>query len=499
MATAVLTNIPTTISLAESTTGWNGDSFSLEPDIKVQGSNSIACAQTNSGINDLWYAGSWDLTAGEHLRLWMNSSYVGAYGQTESLDGIQVYISDGTNTAYWTVGGSDTYGGGWTQLVVYTGNTPTSGTVPAGNTTEVGIRINTHSKPRNVPANMWVDAWYYGDGYTITGGTSGDEIDWSHVAALDYIEAYGVVVRSEDIYFMAGDISVGSGATTTYFKSSQKVQFTDKPVNSILYSITFQGSGCNVDITGGAWGAAGIQDYVLDASDATINSFTLSGVQFEKSGLITFSSVTDIQNSVFNICGQVNPSTGVFGGNSFSNYIGTTGAVLFPTSDSNFSDCDFINCDNGIEYDATSDATSPSLVDMTFDDIGGNYDMNNTSGAALTIALGGTSNANSYNPGGSTVTFLSSSTLTLTVKDETGSPVDVAHAYIDDNNITPFIMNQDTNASGIASTSWTGGSVIGATWRVRKYGYKPYTAVSDVPASGTKEIPVTLIVDPQQT
>ena len=42
-----------TISAAESTTNWVGDTFSLEPDIKVEGGNSIACTQTNSGTNDI--------------------------------------------------------------------------------------------------------------------------------------------------------------------------------------------------------------------------------------------------------------------------------------------------------------------------------------------------------------------------------------------------------------------------------------------------------------
>ena len=52
---------------------------------------------------------------------------------------------------------------------------------------------------------------------------------------------------------------------------------------------------------------------------------------------------------------------------------------------------------------------------------------------------------------------------------------------------------------GMGKQQETCGAVTGATWRVRKYGYRPYTAIADVPASGSKDIPVTLIVDPQQT
>ncbi|MHA1198089.1 MAG: hypothetical protein ACTSQF_01845 [Candidatus Heimdallarchaeaceae archaeon] len=433
MATAVLTNTPTIINGCNDATdegNWNGDTFTLEPDIKVEGANSIACAQTNNGVNDIYVSGTWDLTGGEHLRLWVNSSYVGAYGDIESNNGMQIFISDGTNTAYWTVGGSDTYGGGWVQFVTYTGGTPTSGTVPTGNSTQIGFRINTTAKPRNVPANMWVDQWIYGDGYTITGGTSGDEIDWSYVSAIDKTNAYGIVTRIDDIYFFAGDVIVGNGATTTYFNSGQKIQFKDLPVLSTLYSVTFEGSACNVDIAGGTYGAAGTQNFTFDASDTNLNSFDLSGVQFEKASSVTFSAGETILSSVFNNCGQVDPSTSTFTGMIFSNYIGTTGALLFPSDDSNISGLEFINCDNGVEYDSSSDASSPKFDDFTFDDEAGNYDVNNTSGIEVSISKNNGSDPNSYNPSGDIVNFLGASVTTqITVKD-VGTGLDVENARV---------------------------------------------------------------------
>lgn len=417
MATATLTNVPATISLAESTTGWTGDSFSLEPDIKKQGSNSVACAITpNAGSSqEIYYTG---FTAADlstvHLRLWFNISFNGNLATTNP---VQVFISDGTNTAYWDVDVT-TYAGGWAQAVIYTGDTPLSGTKPTGNSTRVGLKFSVASKPRNVPANAWFDAWYYGDGFTVTGGTSGDEIDWSHVAALDLIEAYNVIERLNDVYFFAGDVTIGAGATTTYFKSGQKVQFADLPVLSTLYGVTFEGSACNVDITGGSYGAAGTQNYTFDASDININSFVMSGVQFEKASTVDFAAGETISTTTFSNCGQVDPSTATFSGIIFSNYVGTTGAMIFPSDDSNISDIEFINCDNGVEYAASSDSTTPTFSAFTFDDVSGNYDVNNTSGSAVTITIADGGNANSYNPGGSTVTFDNPITHTLTGMQE---------------------------------------------------------------------------------
>jgi hypothetical protein len=302
------------------------------------------------------------------------------------------------------------------------------------------------------------------------------------------------------VYFLAGSVTIGT-TITTWFKSGQKIQFRDTggiaSFAATLFEINFAGSGLRVDITGGSIGAAGTQDYLFDAADTNIVSFDMLGVQLAKANSILFEAGQTIDTCVFDACGQIVPKTSTFSGHTISNSVDAGGAVLFPTDDSNFSGCEFVNNDKAIEYDATSDATTPALTDMIFDDVGGNFDINNTSGSSVSLSLSGTSNANSYT--GSLVTFLSSSTLTMVVRDEAGGFIDVAHAYIDDNNLTPFIMNKDTNASGVASTTWSGGAVAGATWRVRKYGFKPYTAIADVPASGAKEIPVTLIVDPQQT
>ena len=412
MASAVLTNTPTVINGCNDATdqgNWQGDTFSLEPDNKVEGANSVACVMTpNAGNSQEIYVDgtTWDFAPDVHIRVWINLTFNGNL-QTEANDGLQIYIYDGTNSDYWTVAGSDTYAGGWTQFVIYTGNTPTEANITGtyDSITRIGMRVKALTKPRNVPANTWLDQWTYGDGFTITGGTNGDEIDWSHVAALDLSNAYGIVTRLDDVYFMAGDVTVGNGATATWFKSGQKAQFKDLDVLSTLYGVTFEGSACNVDIEGGSYGAAGIQDYLFDASDTNLNAFDLTGVQFENANSVLFAAGQSITNNVFNQCLQVDPSTATFTGNNFSNSEDTSGAVLFPSTSSNISKLNFVNCDFGVEYDATSDSTDPTFTDFVFDDVAGNYDVTNSSGASATIILSGTSNANSYNPSGSSIVF----------------------------------------------------------------------------------------------
>ncbi|MBW2178757.1 MAG: hypothetical protein JRG81_00045 [Deltaproteobacteria bacterium] len=382
MAIAVLTNKPTVIDNAESTAQWDGDTFVLEADNKVQGDNSVACIFTPSASQEVWVDGSWDLSGGEHLRLWMNNT-ITAYLQSEALDGIQIFVSDGTNEDYWTVGGADTYGGGWKQFVVDTTSTPTEDNGAVHSTiTRIGIRMNVHTRPKNA-TNLWLDAWTYGDGYTVTGGTSGDDIDWSHVADLDLVDAFGIVTRIDDIYFFAGAVIVGNGATTTYFASGQKVQFKDLPVNSTLYGVTFEGSACNIDIAGGSYGAAAAQDFFIDASDTNLNSFDLTGVQFEKASSAIFAAGENITSNVFNNCGQITPGLSIFQNNTIGGYTGTLAAVLAPAVVTNFknniyvNNTDVTNDPAAIEYDAVGSYGSDG---DTFDN--NDYDVLNSDNAA---------------------------------------------------------------------------------------------------------------------
>lgn len=353
MGTAALTNTPTVLDLAEATTNWNGDTFATQSDLFLQGSTGVECALTTNGNNDIYVDGftAADLSS-VHLRLWFNITFIGNLSSTNP---IQVFISDGVNTAYWDVG--FTYNGGWANAVVDTSQPPLSGTKPIANSSRVGMRFVTSTKPRNVPANAYFDAWYYGDGYTVTGGTSGDEIDWEAIYQADLANAYGVVKKIDDIYFLSGDVAVGSGATTTWFSSGEKVQFQDLPVNSTLYGVTFSGSGLTVDISGGTYGAAASQNYDFDASDTAMD-FTMTGVQFEKAGATSFGAGGDITNCVFSNCGQIDPSTAVFNNITVSGYTGAEGgAILYPNTDTNIDTIILISAGTGYGLELSENGT----------------------------------------------------------------------------------------------------------------------------------------------
>ena len=87
----------TSITTAETVTGWTGDTFVLEPDLKVEGSNSVATIQTANGANTVTFSGNWNM-AGSHIRMYMNSAIVAPYGVTEANNGIEIVVDHGGGT-----------------------------------------------------------------------------------------------------------------------------------------------------------------------------------------------------------------------------------------------------------------------------------------------------------------------------------------------------------------------------------------------------------------
>jgi len=159
---------------------------------------------------------------------------------------------------------------------------------------------------------------------------------------------------------------------------------------------------------------------------------------------------------------------------------------------------------HAIEFGANTPA-SLTFNNLTFTGYGANGTtdaaIHNNSNKAIAISLNGTTQPTVLNSGSSTTTFPSSITLKMIVKNEAGTGINGAFAYIDDNDETPFIMNtqtaQDAGVDGVAKVTHTTGPVTGARWRVRLYGYKNFKQIIDIESSDIT-LPITLVVDQQQ-
>jgi len=100
VAISVTANM-STISLCEDTTGWTLDDANNDNVMKIQGSYCLATqVKSTTGPTD-YFTGSFDMT-GKCIYVWMICN---GLTDTKANGGFRIYVSDGSNTGYWYVGG----------------------------------------------------------------------------------------------------------------------------------------------------------------------------------------------------------------------------------------------------------------------------------------------------------------------------------------------------------------------------------------------------------
>ncbi len=497
MALTLTANL-TTLTTNDNDGDWGGTDGPDSYNTHIQGTNSESWqVSKNSTETADWDDGTTHDMSGAnvHFYLWFKSDLTNYYTTVKVR-----LISTTNNYREYEIANQTTklWDGAWKCFVMDLSGGTETGTFNSAAVATIEITVD-NSSSGNIRSviNNWIDAMRYGTGLTATG----TDFNLLAVEAENSTETnmYGILQNIDDILFCQGKINIGNGATTTTFNSSNEVLvYSEQEISEDLYDFKLSGSGLTADIQALTLRAAGNTDltrFYLDADDTT-SDITITGSSITRAGFIDFGSSADIQNTVFNDVKQIVPSSAIFQLNTIRNCTDASGAILWPDN-TNTKDLTFIDNSIGIELRTTGDKSFDSIIFSDTSTVG-RYDVFNTSGSAITVQLVNGSNPDSYSPSGSAVTFSSSVLLSMTVKDTNGDAVEGAYTYIDDDNASPFIMNSSTNALGVASTTWTGGAVAGATWRVRKYGYKPYKAISDIDTAN-KDIPVTIIEDPQQT
>jgi len=537
MAVPTLGSTPTTIDLAEAVTNWGGDTFSLEPDIKVQGSNSVACAMTASGNNDAYVTGTWDFSAtglgDQHLRLWFNITYIGNLSDTNA---IQIFLYDGTNTAYYYWDKFQSYEGGWAQAIIYTGDTADSGTVTKSSVTRIGMRFVTVSKPRNVPANAWFDAWRYGDGYYATGGTSGDEITLDTIAAVDLTNAYGIVTKEVNgSISLRGDLQIGNGSTTTWFKmDNEEAFYVEEQVNTGLYKFAGNGAGCRIDIADATLKSAGTaakDAFDFDASETNLLTFSMVDTKLTRADQVTFKSAQVATGNIFGGCGQITHAAADMDDCAVSGYEGTadTSALIYNVNADPDGEMDGMSFTKGtaathaIEFGTTSPLTM-TIRDIAFSgytntvaSTSAPLHIKRTSGTVTINAIGCTGiTADGYKTAGATVVIvIDPVTVQVTTLDETGAALgscEVALFAAGTSTLPKINATTKWPDRAVTTFSYSGGTVTVTfaaahglstgdyVWFESDNGYAAYRGVHQVTFSSTTVVTYTTAeADPSTT
>lgn len=507
------TTSPAGVELTGYTQG--GTVSEQEEDFFVQG---IACysAPNNrrSGLQSIAVpVSTFTMAAGECLFVWQ-VELAGNAMDTFDNGGLRVALCTNIdNYDIWYTGGKD-FGrnplGGWQNVVVYPTFTPDDTLGSLSTYDMVASCLNmVASIDKGNPHGL--DATRYGRGEimfwdgeatnygTFEGGATENDLQTNK---------WGLLAKEGIGYLWKGLLSFGKDSSFCDFRDANRNITID---NTPRTYTSFNAIEVNHTSSYVEW--TNINFTAFDPSQLSRGSFRVvddCSVYFDTCiftdmNTFEFSSRSRIYDTTFRRTANIDQSTAVFDGCLFENC--TDPITLYVNDLDKIDNCEWESngSNHAIYLDAESAGGTYSMSGNTFvnyaTDNGatGNEVIKNESGGLVILNYTAGDKPSVYDVGDSSTSVLSSVTISLTVKKENGDPLVGALAYIDDpGNTAPFIMNTTTNESGIASVGWGGGPVVGAYWRVRKYGYKPFLAVSDIGAAN-KEIPVTLIVDPQQT
>ena len=499
MATATLTTDIQPLHTCETVTGAVGNKPVLETEIIKQGDNSLGFTVTQNLVSGVSFT-SVDLT-GKTARIWYTSTTFPNM-DIKANGGLRFYAKDGSsNTAYWNIAGSDTYFGGWLNIVVNMDSSPDSGSFDKSDVEEIGAEISTLSTPKNL-TNTWIDYARYGAGITATGGTaftSGNYITLKDIAVTDKANGYGIVeenvITGEIALF--GSVSIGNGATTTYHKEVRSAAtFADVNVSSTLYKMLFQGSGCHASLDG--FTVKGYnQTFTLDANDSGLNELTMAGCAVGNADAVYFKAGQSITNCVFDSCGQIDPATATFQNNTISGYAGAEGALLLPTVTTNLSDLSFMSSGAGhaIYVSATGTRTLSGIVYSGYGaDDTTDAEVYNNSGGLVTLDISGNGDSPTVRNGSGATTQVNA---TVNITIEANVTLVGAEIRIYDLDTTP--PEYGTELAGTESCptatygyAGEGGNVI--LIQIMKDGYEEYTQEYTMPTNDS-DLGVVLQVD----
>lgn len=406
MALTVTPTNHTSIHECNATTGWTGSNVAAVTDFFKRGTACVGFILRTSGNNLCFATGSWNLNTTRTLRMWyMCAAFNNLLNQSNG--GIQFYVMGGGIEGYWTVGGGDTYPGGWHNYAVDLGRPPDEGAMPVlTSVTRVGFRQKMGGTIKNAQ-NTWVDFFHCSDGLNCSASTGTFGIlDIFTRESTSATGGWGVVNRIGGVYFLTGELLLNN-----FYDTAESIVFEDRPVRTDLYRIRGSGNIRLGDEVGGS-GVSGLnirtQRLIQNAKFGIVPSANLSH-DFKSYGtfyidtapisLLAGNPNCQVYNSAFESSGEVSVLTTKIRNTNFISAKSTGAAVRIPSNNvHDMLNCNFIN--NAVAV------TIPTAGTYTFDRLffsGNVVDINNTSGGLVTVNCTGGSNPSPAKVTGNTV------------------------------------------------------------------------------------------------
>jgi hypothetical protein len=400
----------------------------------------------------------------------------------------------------------------------YTIHTGTTVGFALGTTTGIGAGASVASKALGNTENVFVDRIAYGnDGLAITGGLpGGTEGNFDEIATADADDTSNASSYEACRKLGAGNyglqaplnFGLATGTSFTHFKSTNETAtFEDRSIGTDYYYIKVTGNSTGTTLfqlgeqigatTEGSDGTtlscpAGVGAY-FNATGTDVDFVLLYGgsfVNFDKG--MDFSTNTthapnhEIYGYSFRGCAQIDPGLTLFKNNSISDTAdSTTGALLLDDDGTtNIQDLFFTSGGLGhAVYIASTTTDSYTLTNWNYSgysevgpgsnlvpSTGSTNDMiYNNSGKEITLTVSGGTVPTVRNGAGATTIVVTSVPISVTAKNKnTLLPIEDASLSIYVLSTREELMNKLSNASGVSSTDYTGGTPITVEWRARK-------------------------------
>jgi hypothetical protein len=484
----------------------------LNTDVPLEGSGCIHSYNAGAALRGQ----KWDLGAGgtnlqnQTIYCWFafsNINNIPVIGST----GLRLRLTDTSgNYSEWDLAGSDTLPhGGWLSYATRTSVTPARNSGSPANL--ASIRYVGWICGGSVVGKTYIyhDAWRYGTGLNIKGGTSGAPATFEDFITAEATNAYGVIAKVFGVYYAQGVLSFGSttGGESTYFKDVGKiVVFKDTPVGDGFYNMLLQGNGsANTEIYfGNLTGGRGIQGclfktasasqtpkFTVTATDTNITKFGFYGCTFQDAGIIygqAYNADKQFIDCSFAACRRMEPGTGKV---QYCNFIGSPGSAIKLDSILHHTDySNFINCVDGVEITAAGDAYPFPALMFT----GCTYDvLNSGASAAVYIDPTASSNVSTHHETAGGTTTINAPSITLTIS----GLVDGSDVVIYDAGTTTMLVNVQEN-SGSTYAYYYPSTDAGSQIDVGVYlpGYRPKKVYGYTLSASSASLPITQVIDP---
>jgi len=252
MAGTITPNL-TDISLCEAD-DWDGGVGALDIDSQIQGNGCLTITYTGAGLRA---ESTETITSANFVTLgypiiygWLTFARL-AMLETYDNGGLRFKVRSAAGyESVWKVAGSNTAStAGWACYAIRTNQPPdyigASGPADMTAIIQIGWQVNLAIKG----IVKW-DAFRYGTGLTMTGGTSGDPCTWDTIWTNedDSLKKYGVVTKFEGGFFVQGKLNFGdTGSGNTYFKdTSQVILFKSVRVDAASVTTSSRARASNV-------------------------------------------------------------------------------------------------------------------------------------------------------------------------------------------------------------------------------------------------------------